>query len=126
MTLFDKLFLALYFLAIIFIQAKWQTALFKANKPISHVKHAVLYILTIGPAVWMFWPVSWQVIVVGLLCRLAFFDFALSLFRKKPVFYNLKVDKSWQDSIENRLSKTWVKILKVSYVVVFIVVLIIL
>lgn len=59
--------------------------------------------------------------------RLALFDFILNTLRKKPLWYNGKgTTDSIQDKIENKLSTTWVKILKVFYVAVFVIVLILL
>lgn len=125
MVVYDKLFLAGYFLAIIIIQCRWQSALFKANKPISHKMHAVIYLLTIGPAIWFFWPLWWQVIVMGLLERVALFDVVLNLCRSKPLFYNGKgTTGSGMDWLENHLSAWAVKVLKVLYAIIFIVALI--
>jgi hypothetical protein len=127
MTLFDKLLLVLYFLGIIFIQCKWQAAFFKANKPISHVKHAIYYLLTIGPAVWFFWPVWWQVIVIALLERLALFDGILNALRSKPLLYNgAGTTGSILDKWENSLALWALAGLKMTYVVIFIIVVIIL
>lgn len=127
MTLFDKLFLAGYFLAIIVIQSLWQARLFKANKPISHAQHAVYYCLTILPMLYFFWPVWWQVIVIAILCRLAFFDPILNLIRGKPLFYNgAGTTGSWLDQWENSLAEWALAALKMTYVVVFIIVLILL
>jgi hypothetical protein len=127
MTLFDKLFLTGYFLAIIFIQALWQAKLFKRNLPISHKWHAVYYCLTILPMLYFFvaWP--WQVVVIALLCRLAFFDPVLNLMRGKPLFYNgAGTTGSWLDRWENSLSVTWVKVLKVFYILAFLTIVILL
>jgi hypothetical protein len=126
MTLFEKLFLTGYFLAIIFVQAKWQAVLFKRNLPISHKWHALYYCLTILPMVYFFSAFWWQVVLIGILCRLAFFDGILNAIRGKPVFgYNGRgTTSSWLDRLENALSETWVKVLKVLYVAIFITVLI--
>lgn len=122
---YDKLFAVGYFLLIIFIQCKWQSALFKANKPISHVKHAIYYLLTIGPAVWFFCPIWWQVIVIGVAERLAFFDPILNLVRGKPLLYNSdRKAESIIDRIENKFSVFWINVMKVAYVVAFIIVII--
>jgi hypothetical protein len=124
-TLFEKLFLTGYFLAIIFVQAKWQAVLFKRNLPISHAKHAVYYCLTILPMLYFFREWWWQVVAIGILCRLAFFDPLLNLIRSKPLLYNGNgTTGSWLDRQENELSGWAIKVLKVLYVLIFITVLI--
>lgn len=125
MTLFDKLFLTGYFLCIIIIQCVWQAKLFKRNKSISHKRHAAYYCLTILPMVYFFSAFWWQVVVIGVLERLAFFDPILNLIRGKPLFYNGKgTTGSGQDLWENELATWAVKTLKIAYVAIFIAVLI--
>lgn len=123
MTLYDKLFLTGYFLVIIFIQVKWQAALFKRDITISHFKHGLYYALTVVPALWMFWSAWWQVPLIALLERIAFFDPVQNVVRGNSILgYNGKgTTGSWLDQLENSLSSTWVKVLKVVYVIIFIV-----
>lgn len=125
MTAYDKLFLAFYFLIIIIVQCYWQKALFKANKPISHTWHGIYYALTILPMLYFFMPFAWQVAVIGVTERLALFDPLLNLIRCKPLLYNGKGSTgSKLDQLENKFSTTWVKVLKVVYVLIFVTVLI--
>jgi hypothetical protein len=123
----DKAFLSAYFLIIITAQCFWQRALFKRNMPISHFWHGVYYALTAAVMCYFFMPVWWQVAVIGVVERLAFFDIILSAVRNKPLLYNGKgTTGSLQDKIENHLSSWAIKVLKVLYVLIFITVLTIL
>lgn len=125
MTWFDKGFLAVYFLAIIIIQCIWQSRLIKAHKPIKHGWHGVYYALAILPVLYFFVGFAWQVVVIAVLVRLAFFDPILNLCRGLPLFYNSgKKAGSIIDRIENHFSLWFVKVLKVLYVILFVVVLI--
>jgi hypothetical protein len=127
MTLFDKLFLVGYFLAIIIVQCIWQAKLFKANKPISHKWHALYYCLTILPMLYFFMPWAWQVVVIAVLERLAFFDPILNLMRGKPLLYNGNgTTGSILDRWENSLALWALAGLKMTYVVIFIIAVIIL
>lgn len=125
----DKAFLAVYFLIIITVQCYWQKALFKRNMPISHFWHGVYYALTALPMMYFFMPVWWQVAVIAVVTRLALFGPVLNLVRgKRPIlFYNGKgTTGSWQNKQENKLSDWVVKVLKIFYIIVFVVVIIIL
>lgn len=125
MTWFDKGFLAVYFLAIIIIQCIWQSRLIKAHKPIKHGWHGVYYALAILPMIYFFSAFWWQVVVIAVLARLAFFDPILNLCRGLPLFYNSdKKAGSIIDRIENHFSLWFVKVLKVCYIILFVVVLI--
>lgn len=127
MTWPDKAFLAFYFLVIIVAQCYWQAALFKRNMKVNKRLHDVYYGLTALPMMYFFMPVWWQVIVLAVLERLALFDFILNTIRSKPLWYNGRgTTDSIQDKFENALSVTWVKILKIFYVAVFVTVLILL
>lgn len=120
----DKAFLAAYFLVFIILQCWWQSVLFKRNMKISHFWHAVYYLLTALAMIRFFDP-WWKVLVIAAVERLALFDFTLSLFRGKSLFYNAgKNAGSLIDRWENHLSETWVKVLKMVYVAIFISVLI--
>jgi hypothetical protein len=128
MTVYDKLFLAAYFLGIMIVQAIWQHRLFKANKPISHKLHAVYYCLAILPMIYFFSAWWWQVIVLGVIERLALYDVVLNCIRgKTPILtYNGNgTTGSWVDRWENSLSLWAVTALKLTYIVIFIIVLII-
>lgn len=125
MTPYDKLFLAGYFLVVILVQCYWQRALIKSNRHISHFWHGMVYVFAICPAIWLFWPIWWQVAVIGILARLAFFDFTLNIIRGKPLFYNGKgTTDSIIDKIENNFSVFWVNVLKLAMVAAFIMVII--
>lgn len=125
MTWQDKTFLAIYFFAIIIVQCVWQSRLIKAHKPINHVLHGAYYVFAILPMIFFFALFWWQVIVIAVVTRAAWFDFTLNKVRGKPLFYNGKgTTDSLQDKIENRLSLVWVKVLKVIYVIIFFVALI--
>lgn len=129
MTWFDKGFLAVYFFAIILLQCIWQHRLFKANKPISHRWHTLYYVFTILPMLYFFQVFIWQVIVIAVLERLALFDVTLNAVRnKRPLLtYNGKgTTGSKIDQWENRFSNTWLAVLKVTYIILFIVILLIL
>lgn len=124
MTIYDKLFLTLYFLAIIIVQSVWQHRLFKANKPISHFWHGMLYAIGIGIAVWVF-SMWWQVVVIGVVTRLAFFDGILNAVRGRPLLYNGKgTTGSLIDKIENKFSVFWINVFKIAFVAAFLLVII--
>lgn len=125
MTWFDKGFLACYFLLVIIVQSKWQAVRFGRNLPVNKRLHEVYYCLTILPVLYFFWPHWWQVITISVMERFAFFDFILNKLRRKPLFYNGKGSTdSIMDIIENHLSSWAVKVLKVVYVIVFVLTLI--
>lgn len=121
----DKAFLAGYFMAVILVQCLWQAALFKRNIKISHFKHGIYYTLTVIPAVWMFWPMWWQVPLIAFFERLAFFDIVLNLIRRKHIFYNGGYNpESYIDQFENVFTKFWIDVFKVCYVVAFVIVIV--
>jgi hypothetical protein len=127
MSVYDKLFLAAYFLAVMIVQATWQHRLFKANKPISHKLHAVYYCLAILPMIYFFSAWWWQVVVIAVLERLALYDPVLNIVRgKRPILtYNGNgTTGSWWDRVENKLSLFAVTALKMLYIVGFILTLI--
>lgn len=123
MTWFDKGFLAFYFLLIILIQCIWQAKLIKAHKPIKHGWHGLYYAITVLPMLYFFSSFWWQVVVIAVLSRAAWFDPLLNLIRGKyPILtYNGKgTSGSKIDQWENRFSTTWLAVLKVIYIVGFI------
>jgi hypothetical protein len=115
---YDKLFIVAFSVVIITIQVIWQRTLIKANRKIKHGLHAFYYLLADAALVWIFWPEWWQVILLSLITRLAFFDPALNIARGKPLAYN-GAGGSIQDRLENRLSVVWVRTLKIIYIVLF-------
>lgn len=125
MSWFDKGFLAAYFLAIIIIQCIWQSRLIKAYKPIKHGWHGLYYALTVLPMLYFFSQFWWQVIVIAVVTRLAWFDFILNAIRGKNLFYNSdKNAGSLIDRIENNFSVFWINAFKLAFVVAFVIVII--
>lgn len=129
MSWFDKGFLAFYFLIIVLIQCLWQAKLIRHHHPIKHGWHGLYYALTVLPMVYFFSAFWWQLGVIAVVTRLAWFDIILNVVRnKRPILtYNGKgTTGSKIDQWENRFSTTWLAVLKVVYVIGFVVVLIIL
>lgn len=127
MTLYYKLFLAGYFLAVMIVQAFWQKALFNRDITINHTKHGIYYTITVLPALYMLWPAWWQVPLIAWTERIALFDPLLNLIRGKlPLLtYNGRgTTGSKIDQWENRFSVLWLTVLKLVYIVVFILTLI--
>src|SRR5689334_757208 len=102
MSWFDKSFLAVLFLSVIILQCFWQRALIIRNRPIRHGWHALIYLAGAGLMASLFRPDWWQVFVIAILERLAFFDPILNWTRDKPFFYN-GAGGSIQDRLENKL-----------------------
>lgn len=115
----DKLFCAAIFISMIIVQCFWHAALIKRNMPIKHGLHVVYYSIPVLILIYFFWPHWWQVITLAVLARLAFFDPVLNGLRRKPFFYN-GAGGSIQDKIENRINGTWLKVLKIVYILLFI------
>jgi hypothetical protein len=129
-NLYDKILIVTFLFAIIVWQALHQANLFKQNKTISHFWKGVWYscaVVTVTiPFISLYdWWYALKIPAVGLLERLALFDFALSLARGKPLFYNGKDStSSIIDKVENELSEEFLIALKGSYVVIFLLVII--
>lgn len=123
MSWFDKIFIAGYFLAIILVQCIWQARLFKNHKTINHWWHGLYYTLTVLPILYFFWPYWWQVGLLALFTRIAFFDFMLNAIRGKNLFYNSDKDAgSIVDRVENVFTVFWVNVFKVCCVGAFIII----
>lgn len=120
MTYSDKIFCAAMLLSIIIVQCFWHAALIKWHMPIKHGLHVAYYSIPGLILIYFFWPSWWQVIVLAVLARLAFFDPCLNTIRRKPFFYN-GGGGSLQDKVENKLNPVSVKILKILYIAFFII-----
>lgn len=122
----DKIFVCLFLLAIIVWQAIHQAKLFKQNKTISHFWKGVWYagavaLVTI-PYIWLYnWWYLLKITILGVLERMALFDFALNAARSKPMFYNGdKTTGSWVDKLENGMSAEAIPAYKIGWVLSFI------
>ncbi|SRR6266496_3113819 len=130
MNAYDKILICAFLFFIIVWQALHQAHLFKQNKTISHFWKGFWYALAVGAVTIPFislydWWYALKIPAVGLLERLALFDFALSLARGKTLFYNGKDStSSITDKVENKLSEEFLIALKGSYVVIFLLVII--
>jgi hypothetical protein len=129
----DKILICLFLLAIITWQALHQAKLFRDNKTISHFWKGVWYacavVLVTIPYVYLFnWWYLLKIPILGVLCRLAFFDLILNKARGEVWWYNgsmtvtdIKVKGSWWDKLENELPIPVLKALKIDYIIFFIV-----
>jgi hypothetical protein len=123
-TWWDKLLAVVYFLALIVVQCYWHRALIKYDKPVKHGWHSLIYAVAASFMVYFFWPYWWQVALLAFAERLAFFDPILNRLRYRPFFYN-GAGGSIQDKLENYLRAPWIRILKIFYILLFIILLII-
>lgn len=132
MTIWDKLFPVIGLLMFMTLQAAYQAARFDLHKTVDHRLHAVWYALITVFFCWPNWiEYEWWGVLktgsVGALLRLAFYDFILNIARSKPLFYNdskllgERTIQSWWDRIENKLPEKWQPVLKIVYVIGFIV-----
>ena len=133
MNVYDKILTCLFLLAIITWQALHQSKLFKENKTINHFFKGLLYAgsVLLGSAPFVAAFGLWYLLkigILGVLCRLAFFDLILNMARKEVWWYNgsmtatdIKVKGSCWDKIENRLPIPVLKALKIDYIIFFIV-----
>lgn len=134
-----KIGVALACLLFIYIQARYQARTFAKQGHISHLGKGLIYflfvvllttIVMIGR--WDEWRTysAWKGIpILGVLTRMAFFDALLNYQRipRKSFFYNgAGTTGSVLDFLENQLSSTWIKGLKILYLLLFITVLIVL
>lgn len=120
-------------LLFIYIQARYQSKMFKEQKHISHFSKALFYSLIVALLTvvmmwgkWHDWKDEnrmWEIPLLGSLCRLAWFDPVMSFFRRVPFFYNgatnvsaLYNKGSWVDRLENKLSTDTVVALKIFYI----------
>lgn len=126
MNVFDKILICIFLFAIIVWQALHQAHLFKQNKPISHfwkgVWYALAVILVTIPYILLYdWWYALKIPLIGILARMALFDFTLNLARSKPIFYNgEKSTGSYIDILENKISEDAIPAWKVSWVIIFI------
>lgn len=125
-----KIYAIAMFATIVVVQARYQAKRFALNLTINHLSkggiYAVLIALVTGTAYIIWDKFFWELIIIGDLFRAAFFDPILNGFRKKDWWYNGTQaggegnKGSWIDRIENKLSVTWVKVLKIIYIAAFV------
>lgn len=122
-TLYDKLTVTAALLVFMLLQALYQARRFRRNKPISHALHGTYRALAIV-ALWaFFW--HWKALVLGVMQSLACFDLMLSLCRKRGLFYDGGSEAdSWLDRFEWRITDGHVWALKVTYIVIWVTLLI--
>lgn len=135
MNIYDKILVSALFFSVIVWQAFHQASLFKQQKTISHFWKGVWYgcaiILITFPYLLAtdYWCLL-KIPIIGILERMAFFDPILNTADHQSLFYNgpkvqeIKSKGSWVDRLENKLTAGQLKILKIAYVVLFIVVII--
>jgi hypothetical protein len=132
MNVFDKILVCLFLLGILIWQALHQAHVFKQQKTISHFWKGVWYALAVGIAVIPYvanfdWWYLLKIPIIGITERMALFDPILNKAHNEPFFYNgpkVQVSKSngsWLDQLENKLTETQLVILKVVYIILFIV-----
>jgi hypothetical protein len=130
MIFLDKILIITFLFAIIVWQALHQAHLFKQNKTISHFWKGVWYALAVGlatiPYILLYdWWYALKVPLIGILERLALFDFTLNIARKKQLFYNGEGStNSDTDKVENKWPQWVVYSLKGAYVAAFIIIVI--
>lgn len=124
----DKIFIVAWLLLFMIVQARFQDKHFDDNKPAGkrwHFWQAVLY----GVAMCMIipywvscgWWIALKLAAIGVAERFAFFDGILNIARHRSFFYNGKgTTDSVIDQLENELSTFWVIVLKITYIVIFI------
>lgn len=137
-----KIGIILACLLFIYIQCNYQAKQFKQQKTISHWGKSAIYGLFIALLTaclmwghwheWRTYPAWTDIPIIGMVTRLAWFDPILSLKRSLPFFYNGgAVDKmlkghSFLDWIENHFSSWVVKVFKVCYIILFVIILVVL
>jgi len=135
MTFLLKLSISGIILLFIYAQCRYQAVQFAKQKPINHFGKAAIYgVFVIGlTAAFMhwndfnnYWPLLWKIPLIGLIERMAFFDLVLSLLRHTPLFYNGDVHpglkgKSLMDTIENSFPPGIVRLLKIIYIIGFVI-----
>lgn len=123
MSVYDKVFLAAYFLGIMIAQSYWQKALFDKHITINKRLHAVYYLVAALPIMYFFMPIWWKVLLLAVLERLAFYDLVINIVRRKrPILlYNGKdTTNSEIDQIENELKTGQLLALKWLYIIGFV------
>jgi hypothetical protein len=144
LSLLNKALVLGWVLGICYFQARYQARRFKQNKSISHIGKMLLFCLyALVPLVYIYVETAcWKTVIQGALqvviTRVACYDPILNYYRipRRPFWYNgnLNVQGSLWDAIKNRqsvldwlenhLSLFWIKVLKVSYCMVLIFILI--
>lgn len=126
MNVFDKIAICTFLLAILVWQALHQSHTFKQQKTISHFWKGIWYGLSIGlittPYVFLYgWWYLLKIPLLGILERMALFDFILNAARSKPLFYNGEESTgSLIDRLENQLSEEALPAYKTGWLVIFI------
>lgn len=130
MNAFDKILICTFLFAIIVWQSLHQSHLFKQNKTISHFWKGIWYALAIGlfsiPYILLYdWWYALKIPLIGVMERLALFDFTLNIARSKSLFYNGEGSTSSKiDQIENKLPNLVLFFLKGVYVAGFVLIII--
>lgn len=129
MNVFDKILICAFLLAILVWQALHQAHVFKQQKTISHFWKGVWYglataLITAPYAASYGWWYLLKVPLIGGLERMALFDIVLNIARKYKWWYNGAIGPtsdtgSLIDRLENHLSNTWIKVIKICYILLF-------
>ncbi len=130
MNVYDKILIVTFLFAVIVWQTLHQAHLFKQNKTISHFWKGIWYALAVGlvtiPYILLYdWWYALKVPLIGILERLALFDFTLNIAHNKRLFYNGEGSTSSDiDNVENKLPQWVVYSLKGAYISAFIIIVI--
>lgn len=134
MNLLDKIIVCSFLLIILMWQALHQAHLFKEQKTISHFWKGVWYGLAVALVTVLYilldgWWYALKVPIIGIAERMAIFDLLLNCARKYKWWYNGAIGPtsdtgSLIDRLENHLSNSWIKVLKIIYILLFILALI--
>lgn len=127
MSIFHKVLIIVFLFAIIVWQALHQAHIFKQNKTISHFWKGFWYALAVGAVTIPFisiydWWYALKIPLLGLCERLSLFDFVLNIARNEKLFYDGNgTTGSIIDKLENKLSSAWLRVLKITYVIIFVI-----
>lgn len=131
MNFLDKIFICTFLIIILVWQALHQAHVFKQQKTISHFWKGVWYLLatillTVPYVTFYGWWYLLKIPLIGGLERLAVFDLILNAARKYKWWYNGVIGSSIEtgsviDKLENHLPNNMIKVLKVAYLILFIV-----
>lgn len=134
MNLLDKIIVCSFLLIILIWQAIHQAHLFKEQKTISHFWKGVWYGLSVALVTSLYillngWWYALKVPIIGIVERMAIFDILLNMARKYKWWYNGAIRPTYDtgsliDRLENHLSNSWIKVLKIVYILLFILALI--
>lgn len=135
MNVYDKIMISAFLYAVIVWQALHQADLFSKDKTISHFWEGVWYSLAVllvsAPYIALYdWWYALKVPAIGVSIRAALFDITLNRARGYAIFYNgapvtvanADKDVSKIDEWENKLPFRWQRALKISYIIIFIIV----